>query len=292
MEVTVYADVLFALNYLMDLLILFLTVQLTRLELKIGRISAAAGILALYGTLVFVPELRLLYSLLGRVAAGMLAVWMLRIPGGGRGFIKGLCIFAMVSAGCGGVVFALVMGTSLGHTLRAVAVNGSVYFPVSLETLLAGILVSYGLMLGLRRICVRNFERHQILTEFVFCIGSKEYSVTALLDTGCELTVPLTGEGVLLISKEVLAGDVATETFCLSVHTAGGGSAVRAFYPEEIRCISQKYEMAEVPAIGVTEEVFASDGLYRGVYHPKIVREKTPKNADERISSFLKGRQN
>ena len=93
MAVTVYADVLFAWNYLMDLVLLIVTTQFSRAMTRPLRISIAAALLALYGTLVFIPSLKMLYSVLGRIAVGVLAIYLLRLPGGLRGMIKGMVIF-------------------------------------------------------------------------------------------------------------------------------------------------------------------------------------------------------
>lgn len=272
MAVTVYADVLFALNYLIDFILLIVTVQFSRAMTCPLRISVAAALLALYGTLVFIPSLKMLYSVLGRIAVGVLAIYLLRLPGGLRGMIKGMVIFFMASFVCGGAVFALVMGSRLGQMLHAVSVNGSIYIPVSLGTLIPAILLAYTGLLVFRRITVRNFSRDRILVPFSLSVNGHSVSFTALLDTGCELTAPLSGEGVLLLSREVFWGISIPQTFDLTMHTAGGVSKIAAFYPEEIRCLSEEYELAETPLIGICKQRFAADDLYQGVFHPKILQ--------------------
>ncbi len=272
MAVTVYADVLFALNYLIDFILLIVTVQFSRAMTRPLRISVAAALLALYGTLVFIPSLKMLYSVLGRIAVGVLAIYLLRLPGGLRGMIKGMVIFFMASFVCGGAVFALVMGSRLGQMLHAVSVNGSIYIPVSLGTLIPAIILAYVSLMVFRRITVRNFSRDQILVPFALSVNGYTVSFTALLDTGCELTAPLSGEGVLLLSRELFWGISILQTFDLTMHTAGGVSKIAAFYPEEIRCLSEEYELAETPLIGICKQRFAADDLYQGVFHPKILQ--------------------
>lgn len=273
MAVTVYADVLFAWNYLIDFILLIVTVRFSRAMTHPLRIVIAAALLALYGTLVFVPSLKMLYSVLGRIAVGMLAIYLLRLPGGLRGLIKGIAIFFMTSFVCGGAVFALVMGSRLGQMLHAVSVNGSIYIPVSLGTLIPAIMLAYISLLVFRRITVRNFSRDRILVPFSLSVNGHTVSFTALLDTGCELTAPLSGEGVLLLSRELFWGISVPQTFDLTMHTAGGVSKIAAFYPEEIRCLSEEYELAEMPLIGICRQRFAADDLYQGVFHPKILQD-------------------
>ena len=164
------------------------------------------------------------------------------------------------------------MGSRLGQMLHAVSVNGSIYIPVSLGTLIPAILLAYTGLLVFRRITVRNFSRDRILVPFSLSVNGHSVSFTALLDTGCELTAPLSGEGVLLLSREVFWGISIPQTFDLTMHTAGGVSKIAAFYPEEIRCLSEEYQLAETPLIGICRQRFAADDLYQGVFHPKILQ--------------------
>ena len=149
MEIEIYADVLFALNYLMDMQVLFLTAVLGRQRPVLWRLSASTALLALYGTAVFYPEIGFLYSAAGRIGISALGVWLLCPGRGFVGFAKVYGIFWLVSMGMGGAVTALSMWTDLGRVLHAVSVNGSLYLDIGLGTLLAGIGISYVVILGL-----------------------------------------------------------------------------------------------------------------------------------------------
>ncbi len=273
MELTVYADVLFATNFLMDLVILFLTVQLSRIDWRLGRLTIASALLALYGTVSFLPEVGVIPSFLGRGIVGMVAVWILKPNGGWLGFLKARIMLGLVSVGVGGVVYGLAVGTQLGRNLRGISVNGTVYFLLDMRLLLAGIFLSFGLLLWFRRSCIRNFSRDKILIPMKIMVGEENITLTALADTGCELTAPVSGEGVLLISEKLIEGVTPKESFWLSIHTASGEDRIPAFYPEEITCLSQRYELAERPLIGIVRENFSRDGLYSGVFNPQIISE-------------------
>ena len=71
MEIAVYVDVLFALNFLMDLVMVFLTALVVKTQISIRRITLAAGILALYGTLIAIPRMQMWFSLVGRIAVSL-----------------------------------------------------------------------------------------------------------------------------------------------------------------------------------------------------------------------------
>ncbi len=274
MELTIYADVLFATNYLMDLVILFLTVQLSRNELKISRLSLATTLLAFYGTVSFVPELGWILSGVGKFLVGIMAIWILGPRGGWRGFLKMRVVFSLVSIALGGMVYALAIGTRLGQSFCAVSVNGAVYFLLDLRLLLAGILLAYGVLFLFRRVCIRNFSRDRILVPMEMVINGEKIVLTALADTGCELTAPITGEGVLLISERILRGITPKNSFWLSVHTATGEDRIPAFYPDNISCLSGKFNLVEEPLIGIIPGRLSMDDLYSGIFNPKILEDK------------------
>ncbi len=274
MEIIVYADILFFWNYLMDFQIIFLTTVFSRNSYNLGRMTLATGILALYGTLSFLPEYKLFYSLIGKFVVSGIAVFLIIFPCGWQRFWKGMGIFYLLSAGFGGVVFALAMGTDLGQNLQAVAVNGQVYLALDFWVLLSGIVVSYLLFWGFQKISIRNFSRDRILVKLSFVAEKKEFVVTTLLDTGCEVTAPITGEGVILVAPSVLKDMPIKTDFILPIHTAGGICHLKAFYPEEVSCRDQRYQMAEHPLIAVGQGEFSSDGLYQSICNPKILQER------------------
>lgn len=271
MEVTVYLDVLFALNFLMDLLMVFLAALVTKTRISILRLTLAAGMLALYGTLIVFPNLQSGYSLMGRLAVSLAGVWTV-CPKGRRG--KGLLVFWLISVSLGGGVFALSMLTGAGSAMQAMMVNGSLYLDVGMGVLGLGIAMTYGLIWGFCRVSVRNFSRERILIPFCLTINGRELCFTALVDTGCELTVPGTGDAMLLLSRKAMGEAVPKNTFAVPVATAAGGGWVEAFYPERLVCMDADWEIQGIPAIGISEEVFAADGLYTAVCNPAMIDRK------------------
>lgn len=274
MEVVIYADVLFALNFFMDLVMVFLTLLAVKLRISMVRLTAAAAILALYGTLIVFPELHSWFSLLGRIGVSLLALKLVCPRKEHKQWLKAVLVFWLVTACLGGAVSALTMMTDLGRTLGAVMVNGSLYLDVSLGTLLCGIGATYGLIWGFCRLSVRNFSRERILVPFCLTIEGREISFTALLDTGCELTVPVTGDAMLLLSRQVLEGAKPRESFAVPIATAAGENTVTGFYPERLVCLNRRYEIQGIPAIGVTETEVSGDGLYKAVLNPDMLRER------------------
>lgn len=269
MVIDVYADVLFAINFLMDLIILFAAAVLSRIHISPPRISAAAALLALYGTVMFYPRIAFIYSVLGRAAVSAAAVLILCASLKPKVLIKTAVSFWTSTAVMGGTVYGIFMMTDFGRVLKAITVNGSLYMDVGLDSILMGTAAAYVMIYAYKRVCVRNFSRDKVLFPAEVWINGRAYDVTVLADTGCELRVPVTGEYVLLIPERRLKAakpNIITE---IPFNSVGGGGAIPVFYPDKIVCRG-RYRI-DSAAVGIVKDEFTDDGLYTAIINPEAI---------------------
>lgn len=295
MEVTVYMDVLFALNFFMDLVMVFLTQLVCRDKISVLRLSIVTTVLAVYGTVSVLPQMQWCGSMLGRVAVSVLSMRIL----GKHNRIKRVLIFWLTGLGVGGAVFALVMYSDLGRTLQAVMIGTRLYLDLRFWHLLAGIGMMYLLITLFCRLSVRNFARKRVLLPFSLEVDGKSATVTALMDTGCEITVPWSGDAMMLVSERVFT-ERPQGGFRLPIQTASGSCEIEAWYPQRMVCRDSRYRIDGIPAVGIVAEEFSTDGLYQAVMNPDMVREiggemnerkawlggKNPKNRMELARAF------
>lgn len=275
MEIVVYADILFATNFLMDTVILYFTSFLTRTPYKIWKFTLCAAFLAAYGTIAFYPVFDMLATLPVQLAVSAVAISFFGIK---SGFFRRYIVFWAVSVVLGGAVFAVIMSSDIGTALNGVAKNGNIYLEADLRVICSGIALSYFLIIFTKKICARNFSKDKILIPFSLRLCGKNYRITSLIDTGCELTVPLTGEGVLLISREALKNIHLPEPYLnLTISTASGTDIVPIYYPEKIECLSKSYNLSRIPPVGIVSKTFTKDGLYNSILNPIILKENTEK---------------
>lgn len=271
-DIYIYADVMFAINYLFDLIILFAVSVMARLGFNILRISAASAVLALYAVLTVYPRLEMLYSVAGRIIISALAGLILSSKPTLRGTIKITALIWGVSAIVGGAVYASTLLKSDSAYFFLAALNGGIYGNASLGTILGGTALAYAFMLMYRHICIRNFGRDRVLFPARLYISGKAFDITVLADTGCELAVPLTGEGILLVQESCLeraAPAVITE---IPIKTANGTGKIPIFYPDKAVC-GKGFEFVGDIAVGTVKNDFAADGLYTAIINPDAVRK-------------------
>ncbi len=272
MDVTVYIDVLFALNFFMNLVLLFLTALAVRLSVSLWRITLSAGILALYGLLIVVPRLSLLFSFWGRFAVSVLAV-MLLCKGKNQGLKwKTVGVFWLIAMSLGGILVALSLSGS-----RLLTFGEMIYLDISLSAVLLGIGAVYLLILIFCKLSQQRFGRKRLLLPFSLWITGKEIQFTALVDTGCFLTVPVTEDPMLLLSEEVLE-QLPERCFSVPIRTASGETTISAFYPERLVCRSKQCQISGIVAVGIGSEIGTASGDYQGVLNPAMLEEGGRKN--------------
>lgn len=272
MEILIYADVLFATNYLMNLHILYDTAWLLRKKLVFWRISLGTALLSMYGTIVFFPNWSWMGTFLGRIAVSVAVVRILAPGPVTMGeLLKRSGIFWMVTIGVGGVVSTVGMYGKTGAAIGALSAGGGIYIETSLGMMLMGICLSYGLMWGIRQVSVRRFALEKCYIPMAFVIEGEWYEIRALLDTGCEARDPLTGEGMLLIPRKILK-KMPVASLEIPISTVGGATVIMGAYPDSIVCQDERYEVVGKPLLGILENWEETDA-YGGIFNPDILRE-------------------
>lgn len=188
----IYADSLFFLNFIIDYLILLAGGRICSQPLRRRRIAlaaAAGGVYALLAVIrpaVFAPApVKLLTG----------ALLVLIAFGPHRLYLRTLLVFFAVSAAFAGAVYA-------ARSLSGSGVSGHMYIPVSARVLVLSFAISYAVLTlvfsGSGRRAGRSLHRICIV------LGGRSAELTALLDSGNELTDPMSGAPVVVAEGSAL----------------------------------------------------------------------------------------
>lgn len=198
MKMVVYIDSVFALNSLLDGLLLYFTGYLAGVERKICRLIFAALLGGMYAAAIFFPVGEIFGTLPGKALCGVVLVLMAY---GGRNRFGRLClVFFGLSCVLAGVVVAcgVLLQAELYH-------KGAYLLPVQFPLLLSGAALCFGALY----LFSGGSLRHRVegtLVESVCEINGKTIQLCVLRDTGNTLRDELTGAPVLVAEGERLAG--------------------------------------------------------------------------------------
>ncbi|MDP4118646.1 MAG: sigma-E processing peptidase SpoIIGA [Bacillota bacterium] len=213
--ITVYIDMLFAVNLLMDYLLLTLTGWLCG-RAKWYRTLLGALLGTGYSTAAFFVSMGVICSFAVKVFVAVLMLIITFGVEGKRKLIKRTGIFFIVSFVAGGIVFAAFLS---GNALIS---NGTVYFSATLRRLIFAGAVTYG---AVRVVCacLGKFAVTRVseVTLKIY-LEEKIVEMRALSDTGNCLCEPLSGLPVCIIERrrfEQLCGESKKEKYLIPYRT-------------------------------------------------------------------------
>lgn len=265
METTLYADVLFIVNFSMDFISLWAAATLMSSRRSALKMSAAAAIGAVYGVISVVIGLD---GILMYISAAAVSVLMCAVAFGKCGSAVGLFKHSALIWGCGAL---------LGGIMSAVInLSGSAYTAAGNKTGSPAALIAAATA-ALLYITVRLMRSAKKRRSVSVTVSYKNASVTfsALCDSGNLLCDPISGDPVIAVSAETVKRLTGikicnaltkkdTEAlsdlrlpFRIIPHSSAGGSDICfAFLPEkvtvsngkdtrEVRCLIAPMELGE-----------------------------------------------
>lgn len=278
---TIYIDVLFLLNLFMDTILLIISNFLLKKSIRTTRLMVGAIFLSLYGCFVFFREISIFYSAFFKLAVSAIAVF---IVFGKKQIIKNTLVFWIVTAMCGGIVFAMSVMTDFGKIMQTSMSNFIVYLNINPLLLSFGCGMLYVFAEGYRRVCVKNFSKDNFIIDVSFIYMNSEYTVKTLIDTGCSLTEPLSDAPLLVVSKSRACGIVPTGAKIKS-KSVGGYTELDLILPEKIICRDKRFELYSGTLVALSKNDIGQDGLFQAVINPSAVTEvfENAKISKERI---------
>lgn len=186
-EVTIYIDVLFMLNFLINSCLFYTTAKICKRRISAVRLCAVSVASALYACVMFFPRLRIMYTLLLKLAfsaAFVALAFRLKKP---REILLITAVFFLVSFAFGGASVAVMFLTDAGARLNAAFSNGQFYMNVSIRALIIASAAAYGAVILFAKMCRKNYSRERLTVDLIIETLGGEFSVTGFVDTGCYL---------------------------------------------------------------------------------------------------------
>lgn len=284
-EMIVYADVLLIVNLFVNYLLLFCSSKIMKKHTGRLRILLGASIGAVYGFVVFLPELPGLVEFTIRLIASALIVLGAFGFKNISSFLRSFCTFFAVSFSFGGIMLVLwVTIAPIGMVYN----NGAVYFDIDLAVLAVSTVVSFAVVSILAHFTARRAPVDSVaLVKIVY--KSKEVNLTALVDTGNSLCETFSGYPVILgefdslekiipkAVREFINGEDVSSSpeMRLVMHkTVSGTGVLPVFKPDyiEVKSVSHNVKTSEV-YVGVTKSNLAR-GEYEVILNPALFDEE------------------
>lgn len=291
----VYVDILFLLNFVMNIVLFILTAEAAGYSWRWHRFLPVAAAGGLYAIGFVIPDLYVLYSLPAKLCVSAALVFLAFGRQSLRGFIFTFAVFYIVSFILGGAIVGWLFFINGSQWLTPGAA-----WSVSWIHVLGGSFIAAILIALVARSILSKVNRHSILHRVTIGYQQREVQVTALLDSGNRLLSPLSKRPVLLIEKGSIL-PILSEEACrflsstqaqdwlieletcrdrawlervepVPYQSVGSRSMLLGFRPDFIivDCGTRKIE-AGIAIVGIYQGKLSTDGAYAALLHPLLM---------------------
>ena len=202
MKPIVYADVLFIVNFVINLTLLKITASFLKRNCSTLRLILASITGAVYAVCMFFPEIGFLYVFPFKIAISILMVKIISPRCSALRLVKSCAVFFLVSFTFAGVLLALIYFTGFASGQTTVISNGIFYFNISLRSLAAATVISYAVIM----IANAFFRRSKQLgiKKIIIILNGNECEIAGLSDTGNLLCDPISQSPVIIAEKRYI----------------------------------------------------------------------------------------
>lgn len=307
--VKIYIDILFAVNFMIDSILIYATAVITKFRIHIVRLIIAAIVSAVYGTIMFFPSVKFMYSAVFKLIFTSIFVIFTFKTFSFKKFFKTLLIFYFVSFIFAGALFAVIFLTNSGRALGAVLSNGELYLNLNIGVLCTVTFFSYIGIIMFTKICIRNYSHERVLKDAVIKFNNEEISITGLIDTGCGICDPISGKPAILIEQGCIADNSLFEFsagYNNNLYESIKGKMriipfssvgceygyLNAFLADSIEIEDSELYIPNEVTVGIVKFKLSDDGLYNAIFNPDIFekREENYRGNAKKICKLFKNK--
>lgn len=276
----IYADVLIAVNWLVDDMLLSATACVLRLTVTRRRLVFAGILGGLSGLLILLPPLSVAVSLLIKLLTACVLTLVAFPWQNIKTFVKTTTVFFIIAALFAGILSGIWLHTSGELFLVR---NGMVYFSVSPLWIAIFAAISYGTVRVYDRFTRKNAPKN---CEYMLHIenNGKQCTCRALYDTGLHLNEPFSGKPVIVVERNVV-DNLQDKVLCealqmgsaisqknghsirlIPYHSLGNEGLLPAFLPQTITVQATGQSPRDISGVYVA----VAENLGRGEYRALI----------------------
>lgn len=274
MKQTVYADVLLALNFFINYFLLLSVGRIMKAHISRTRVCLGAAFGAACSLTLFLPPMPFGVGSIVRIIISSVMILIAFRQRSVRAFGRYLLVTCAVTFGFGGAMLALWL-TVAPHGMYYR--NGTVYFSLSPEFIIAVTVACYTIITLAGRIC-RRLELNSGECGAVIRTESGTRSLRLICDTGNMLTEPFSGLPVIVVRRSSLGNAIPDDlisgwknaNFRVIPYSAVGGEGLLcAFSPESIQLRIGRRKKSVRCYVAISDNLENCE--YDGIVNPKIL---------------------
>lgn len=228
-KITIYLDVIFLENVIMNSIILYAAAIILKIKTKFIRIFISSIIGSIYAIILYITNLKIYTSIISKILLSIIMVYVAYNPQNVKKLWKQILIFYLTSFVFGGVALYLIYVIKPQDILIE---NGMFIGEYVLKVIMLAAIVAYFVIKISLKIIKTKFSPKDMYCKIKFKLNGKEVETKAMIDTGNLVKEPITNTPVIIVESSLLY-DVLPKEILNNLDNILGGNFEKI--PEEIQ---------------------------------------------------------
>ena len=198
---TVYLDVIFLENIVINYIILYVTGLISKSKIKQNKLLLGALIGAIYSIIYYLIKLKIYSSFIIKIILSIVIIYVSFKSNNYKDLLKKVLLFYLTSFVFGGAIIAIIyMADSQNITIQ----NGVLVGNYTIKTILIGVIIAYFTILIAFKIIKNKISKKDLICDISVRLDNKSIKTKALIDTGNMLKEPITNLPVIVMEHTLL----------------------------------------------------------------------------------------
>lgn len=226
---TIYIDIVFFENLIMNTIILIATSIILKQKIKWIRVILAGSLGAIYSIISYISILKIYSNLILKIILSILIIYIAYNPQTVKQLWKSILIFYLTSFVFGGAAFALIYIVKPQEILMK---NGLFLGTYPLKTVILSAILAFIILIAAFAIVKSKINKKDMFCNIEVELNKEKIETKAMIDTGNLLKEPITNTPVIILEHTLLYKCVPKEILNNLENILGGDFRK---IPEEIK---------------------------------------------------------
>ena len=238
-KITIYLDIIFLENVIMNSIILYAAAIILKIKTKFIRIFISSIIGSIYAIILYITNLKIYTSIISKILLSIIMVYVAYNPQNVKKLWKQILIFYLTSFVFGGVSLYLIYVIKPQDILIE---NGMFIGEYVLKVIMLAAIVAYLVIKISLKIIKTKLSPKDMYCKIKFKLNGKEVETKAMIDTGNLVKEPITNTPVIIVESSLLY-DVLPKEILNNLDNILGGNLdeipeeIQNEYIAKLRCI-------------------------------------------------------
>ena len=218
-KMTIYLDVIFLENLILNFLILYAVRIETKSKIKILKTILSSSIGSAYTVLVYLINNVFFQSIIMKLLLSVVMIYIAFETKNLKELIKKLLLFYLTSFAFAGGALAIIYVVNTG---KISIHDGIIYGKYTLLTIVIGIIVSFMVLIISFKLIKNKIYKTDLICNITIRVNNKGLKTKALIDTGNLLKEPITNTSVIVAEHTLFKGIIPDDILEHTENILGG----------------------------------------------------------------------